>query len=162
MTSSKHGKLKTDQPGEAWFTTRAPSTRKLNDPTPPKKNIGQERLEPKTPPIRLTLSECRGLPCPHQSHQPSAETILNVVWHYHIRNRIAEQHSSKHVQESVCSPCICSNVTLAIDINSTNGENTHRLNSFSRICRQTLAVDTRNKPDIPSWLIRQRKRISFD
>ena len=35
----------TDRPREAGFT-RAPSTRKFNDPTPPKKNVGQERLEP--------------------------------------------------------------------------------------------------------------------
>ena len=48
----------TDQPGEAW-STRAPFTRKLSGPTPPKKNVGQERLEPKTPSIRPTLSGAR-------------------------------------------------------------------------------------------------------
>ena len=56
--------------------------------------LEQERLEPKT-------HWCTGFPCPHRSHQLSADTILNVVRHGHIRNGIAEQHSSKHVEESV-------------------------------------------------------------
>ena len=38
---------------------RAHSTRKLSGPTPPKENVGQERLKPKTPSIRLTLSGTR-------------------------------------------------------------------------------------------------------
>ena len=58
--TSPHGKTQhlTDQAGKAWFT-KAPSTRKFKDRTPLKKNVGQEKLDPKTPSIRLPLSDVR-------------------------------------------------------------------------------------------------------
>ena len=48
-----------DRPAWQSMIQRAPSTPKFNDPTPPKKNEVQERLEPKTPSIRLPLSGAR-------------------------------------------------------------------------------------------------------
>ena len=72
----------THHPGETWFT-RAPSTRKLNDPRPPKKTASH------SPVSDMWL----GLPCPHRSHQPSADTPLNVLkcrltWSYSYSNRL--------------------------------------------------------------------------
>ena len=48
-----------DRPVWRNMIHRAPSTQKFKDPTPPKKRAGQERLEPKTPSIRLPLSSVR-------------------------------------------------------------------------------------------------------